>query len=775
MNSEELKENELFDFTKSQSKMFGDFQKRFLEKQCLNNTSRQNEIFLSTFRKTDNLKQNSLTNNREIKKEFFHQKSLSLNKNDETNDWFIEQMPKEKKIYNENINNNLNKNGSEGDNIHLETEKNPINNEWATRANILIKVRMFINKLKNASSLRNLVLTKNQSYLRLLSDKIFYDDKNIENNSLCKKIRSSKIYKMLRDIRFSRLKIKFMNKVKSYFKACTLLFYPYSNIKILWNIIQLFLILFWIFLIPLTIAFEEVNLFEHANSFPSLILFLLDIIMSLNTSFFRNGVLEEKRKKILINYLKNEAAIDLLGVFPLFLNQISINLTIFKCLFFLKIFKIQNILDRILEKLLLKEKLQQIMRLIKVLFISLFVAHIFACLWYLSTKMSDSTDNWLSRIEIDYKSWSTKYLYSLYWAFVTMMTVGYGDITPRNEIEIIICLISLVLGCVVYAYNINSVGMILQDINKEQSDFQHKINIINSFMHKKKISADLQRRIREYLRFIWIEENLRYSDEEHQIIQLLSNSLREELLLQSYDSILKKSSMFYANFTEKTLRKTVSIIKDIKLFPDEIIFTENEEDNNSIYFIKKGKIELFTANGHVIKELGPHSHFGEVSFFTGNIRNLSARTKDFTTVYSINQNDFIEILKSQPEDYEKYCMIKDQINLYGDFSKLRTYCFSCKGKNHLVKECPLNHYIPDKEKIIKKLNFYIDNERKEFLRKSFRCNALFNLKKIVLSRNQFSLQSGIDTNILTETQAQLSQKLKLNEEESKDQILNKSS
>ena len=42
-----------------------------------------------------------------------------------------------------------------------------------------------------------------------------------------------------------------------------------------------------------------------------------------------------------------------------------------------------------------------------------------------------------------------KYLYSMYWACVTMMTVGYGDIAPQNEVEMIVCMIAVVLGCAV--------------------------------------------------------------------------------------------------------------------------------------------------------------------------------------------------------------------------------------------------------------------------------------------------------------------------------------
>ena len=204
----------------------------------------------------------------------------------------------------------------------------------------------------------------------------------------------------------------------------------------------------------------------------------------------------------------------------------------------------------------------------------------------------------------------------------------------------------------------------MKELNKENSDFDRKINIINQFMKKKNINQDLQMRIREYLRFIWKEENTQNIEDEQKIISLLTNSLRDELLIDAYGSILKKFPMFFANFTAKSLTNVVSIIKDVRLFPEEEIFFESDRENLSVYFLMKGKIELSTESGIIVKELGVGELFGEIGFFTGKPRNFSAKTKDFTSLLSINRDEFMNVLKKNPEDFEKFCMIQDQIILY---------------------------------------------------------------------------------------------------------------
>jgi hypothetical protein len=60
--------------------------------------------------------------------------------------------------------------------------------------------------------------------------------------------------------------------------------------------------------------------------------------------------------------------------------------------------------------------------------------------------LTDSSLNWTQSIARFSSSWISRYIYSLYFACTTALTVGYGDITPVNLPEIMIVLCVQIIG-----------------------------------------------------------------------------------------------------------------------------------------------------------------------------------------------------------------------------------------------------------------------------------------------------------------------------------------
>ncbi len=104
------------------------------------------------------------------------------------------------------------------------------------------------------------------------------------------------------------------------------------------------------------------------------------------------------------------------------------------------------------------------------------------------------------------------------------------------------------ISCGVFAYSINTIGLIFQEGNKSKKDLQDKMTIINDYMENKKISTELRFQIREYLNYSWKSGTSEDTDQSKKIISQLSQFLRESIILESCQTALN-SPILSKNFS----------------------------------------------------------------------------------------------------------------------------------------------------------------------------------------------------------------------------------
>lgn len=70
------------------------------------------------------------------------------------------------------------------------------------------------------------------------------------------------------------------------------------------------------------------------------------------------------------------------------------------------------------------------------------------------------------------EDWKVRYLNSVYYAFITMNTVGYGDITPITNVEKMFVIGMTLVSCGVFGYAINTIGSIVREIALKEAAFK---------------------------------------------------------------------------------------------------------------------------------------------------------------------------------------------------------------------------------------------------------------------------------------------------------------
>ena len=113
--------------------------------------------------------------------------------------------------------------------------------------------------------------------------------------------------------------------------------------------------------------------------------FAIDIIVTLNTSFYYKGTLQSEKSKILKHYVKTQLNLDIITLGPfLFVSLLNTfnNNKFLEILFVLRIIKMKKLIKKIKENLILPENMQGTIELFRLFFFVLYLAHICGCAWH---------------------------------------------------------------------------------------------------------------------------------------------------------------------------------------------------------------------------------------------------------------------------------------------------------------------------------------------------------------------------------------------------------
>lgn len=105
--------------------------------------------------------------------------------------------------------------------------------------------------------------------------------------------------------------------------------------------------------------------------------------------------------------------------------------------------------------------------LVLVFIVNFFFAHILSIslnsMAYLGTN-----DNWWIRRGIDTEMWYVKYVWGYYWGINIMLTVGFGDLVATNWQEALCLIFIEMISCIIFSYNINCVGNLINNLKLQQ-------------------------------------------------------------------------------------------------------------------------------------------------------------------------------------------------------------------------------------------------------------------------------------------------------------------
>jgi potassium channel len=259
---------------------------------------------------------------------------------------------------------------------------------------------------------------------------------------------------------------------------------PESTFRQCWDLLCMLLLLYCSFYVPFGIAFPDDSSglgggMSPVEAFGLAVdtVFMLDIGLSFVTAVEVEGVVVRDPRRIARRYARTWFAPDLAGSFP-FDTVITALLDdgagaagstnfirALRLVRMLKLIRALKFLSR-LNKLKTREGFEVLAPAIGIsssVFTLVFTAHLLGCFFTMLLDAQPPGANWLASYGPDLPAAdaATRYVVALYWAMVSVTTMGYGDVVPVTHAERIFGLVTALVGAVVFSFCMGNVASLI--------------------------------------------------------------------------------------------------------------------------------------------------------------------------------------------------------------------------------------------------------------------------------------------------------------------------
>jgi hypothetical protein len=202
-----------------------------------------------------------------------------------------------------------------------------------------------------------------------------------------------------------------------------------------------------------------------------------------------------------------------------------------------------------------------------------------------------------------------QYFTSLYHS---VLLLGGNDIGPRGNLQLVFTVVILITGAIINASIFGNIAVILQTLNRKQTEFQDKLDNANSAMKNLGIPQRTTKIIQNYLTYT--QNTLDHQIQLDSFLSILSPSMKTLVTKHIFEGAVNKNHIF-SNHLE-ILDIILYDLKTLLFLPEDEIIRQREEPDK-ICFISKGDCHIYVIDEMGVKRevtlLGVGKYFGEIA------------------------------------------------------------------------------------------------------------------------------------------------------------------
>lgn len=434
------------------------------------------------------------------------------------------------------------------------------------------------------------------------------------------------------------------------------LIHPHNRWYVAWKHLILIWAVYSSFFTPMEFGFfrglpQNIFLLDIAGQFA----FLIDIVLRFFVGYHdvHSNSLVLNHYQISIRNLKSPRFIlDLLGCFPWdYIYKLTANKEFVRYLLWIRLSRAFRV-TQFFETLEKDTRVNYLFtRIVKLLVVELYCTHTAACIfYYLATTMPPSQEGytWIGSLKMgdyayshfrDVDLWK-RYVTSLYFAIVTMATVGYGDIHAVNVREMIFVMIYVSFDMILGAYLVGNMTALIVKGSKTER-FRDKISDIRKYVNNNNLDTHTYHHIKDHLRLKYDRSYTRPS-----LLHEIPTTIRTKISITLYEHFIQRLSLF-KGCSSAFIKQIATKVHEEFFLPGQSVI-EQGDIADQLYFVYHGELhEIRREDGDTEDTITLHTYstFGQVSFFCNMTQTSTVEAREFCKVLRLDKKSFTEIVK----------------------------------------------------------------------------------------------------------------------------------